>query len=89
MSTTITLSKFAKDYINNSRDTSTTKVDKTLKAIINTYNRDSSITSSSTFIEYLNKLRTLYFLERLKYYNPTKGLEIKSKITFLLKLLLL
>ena len=75
----LTLSSFTSYYINNSLDVPSTKVDKTLKAIINNFKRDSLDSSSTIIVDYLNKLRTLYFLERLKYYNPSKERDLKSK----------
>ena len=81
-----TLSKayFITTTINSSSIVKSTKLDSTIKAIINNY-KNLSTKESSLVIEYLNTLRIVYYLKRLKYYNSTRysstlDLLRKSKI---------
>jgi hypothetical protein len=64
--------------INKSYIVKSTKLDSTIKAIINNFKK-LNIESSSTIINYLNIIRVIYYLKRLKYYNNTKYLNTISK----------
>ena len=75
---TLTKSYFISITINNSNIVKSTKLDSTIKAIINNYkrlNRDKS----SYIIEYLNILRIIYYLKRLSYYNNSRYIYTISK----------
>ena len=70
----ITSKEFITTSINRSLVVKTTKLDSTIKAIINSFkNKDNII------IEYLNILRIIYYLKRLKYYNINKFKNTLSK----------
>ncbi len=65
-----TIEYFVRNYINNSNIVKFTKLDSTLKAIINNYkNNLDYIESTKEVVDYLNILRVIYYLKRLKYYN--------------------
>ncbi len=65
-----TIEYFVRNYINNSNIVKSTKLDSTLKAIINNYkNNLNYIESTKEVVDYLNILRVIYYLKRLKYYN--------------------
>lgn len=81
--TTITPLYFIKQYINNSTKVSSTKIDKTIKYLINTLNTMLEIRSSSILIDYLNNVRIVYFIKRLKYYDFKQYLELTSKYSTL------
>lgn len=80
-------STFIYRFINNNSIVSSTKVDSTIRFIIN--NLDKSRTSS-ILRKYLNILRVLYFLKRLKYKNLKEYKKLLSKYysIFLLERLL-
>jgi hypothetical protein len=54
--------------INNSSIIKSTKLDGTLKAIIKNY-LNLKGPNSTSIIEYLNILRIIYYLKRLRFYN--------------------
>ncbi len=65
-----TIEYFVRNYINNNNIVKSTKLDSTLKAIINNYkNNLNYIESTKEVVDYLNILRVIYYLKRLKYYN--------------------
>lgn len=70
---------FINKYINNSPKVPSTKIDKVLKAIINTY-RSIKDSNSRILIDYLNRVRVVYFIKRLKYYSPKDYRECISKL---------
>ena len=75
----ITTKDFITTSINRSLIVKSTKLDSTIKAIIN-----SSKNENSTIIEYLNILRIVYYLKRLKYYNLNKFKITLSKFSILI-----
>lgn len=75
MSTTIDTKFFISRVINKCSIVSSSKLDKTIKALINNYKaRDLD-----TIIDYLNKLRVIYYLKRLEYRDSLKAKEYKGK----------
>lgn len=72
---------FINKFINNSSIVSSTKIDSTIKAIINNfinnYNKNNYI-----YIKYLNILRIVYYFKRLKYYNYNSFKKQLGKYTF-------
>jgi hypothetical protein len=74
----LTKAYFISNTINNSSIVKSTKLDSTIKAIINNFKRLDS-KESSYIIEYLNTLRIIYYLKRLKYYNSTRYSTTLSK----------
>lgn len=85
MSLTLDLITFTTKFINNCADVKSSRLDKTIKAIINTYSSRGLEDSNALFlIDYLNKLRIIYYLKRLDYYKPSKALRLKSKLSNLL-----
>ncbi|KEQ91514.1 hypothetical protein AUEXF2481DRAFT_91996 [Aureobasidium subglaciale EXF-2481] len=70
----LTTLSFIKEYINNSSIVKSTKLDNTIKAIINSLIKDKKNSIKSfILIEYLNSIRIVYYLKRLKYYNLEKA----------------
>ncbi|KAH5001163.1 hypothetical protein HBI74_252190 [Parastagonospora nodorum] len=74
----LTKASFISSTINNSLVVKPTKLDSTLKAIINNY-RKLKDKNSAYIIEYLNTLRIVYYLSRLSYYNSNKYRVTLSK----------
>lgn len=74
-----TLIYFTTRVINNSKIVTTTKVDSTIKAIIKNFSKNIDI-DTSILIDYLNTIRVVYYLKRLKYYNYTLFKETTSKL---------
>ena len=72
------LNYFIRTTINNSNIIKSTKLDSTIKAIINNY-KARNIIESNYIINYLNILRIIYYLKRLKYYNNNKYTYTLSK----------
>ena len=72
------LNYFIRTTINNSNIVKSTKLDSTIKAIINNY-KARNINESNYIINYLNILRIIYYLKRLKYYNNNKYTYTLSK----------
>ena len=66
-------------FINNSCLVPRTKLDNILKAIINNYKGKNTIISIK-IVEYLNQLRIIYYLQRLKYYNIAEFKRQNSKL---------
>jgi hypothetical protein len=65
---------FIKTSINRSSIVTPTKVDSTLKALINSLKEKSTI-----LVDYLNTLRIVYYMKRLSYYNNSKYKATLSK----------
>ena len=78
MSTSTQAQNFIKTSINRSLVVKSTKVDSTIKAIINSFKN-----KNSTIVEYLNILRIVYYLKRLKFYNIIKFKSTFSKFSIL------
>jgi hypothetical protein len=74
----LTKAYFISNTINYSSIVKSTKLDSTIKAIINNFKRLDS-KESSYIIEYLNTLRIICYLKRLKYYNSTRYSTTLSK----------
>ena len=74
-----TLLSFINTYINKSKEVLPTKLDSTIKAIINYFITTNINDSNTIYIKYLNILRITYYLKRLEYYNNSYYLEIFSK----------
>ena len=72
------LNYFIRIIINNSNIVKSTKLDSIIKAIINNY-KARNIIKSYYIINYLNILRIIYYLKRLKYYNNNKYTYTLSK----------
>ena len=72
------LNYFIRTIINNSNIVKSTKLDSIIKAIINNY-KARNIIESNYIINYLNILRIIYYLKRLKYYNNNKHNYTLSK----------
>ena len=77
----LTKAYFISNTINNSSIVNSTKLDSTIKAIINNYKRLNS-KESSYIIQYLNTLRIIYYLKHLKYYNITRYNTTLSKYIY-------
>lgn len=73
---TISAQEFVLKTINKSFLVQSTKVDKTLKAIINYFKQNSEI------VCYLNRLRIVYYMSRLSYFNRKKHADTLSKFSF-------
>lgn len=75
-------SYFIRNFINNSNTIKSTRLDNSIKAIINHY-RELNLSNSNYIINYLNILRIIYYLKRLKYYNNSKFIYTSSKLYFI------
>lgn len=81
---TITSTKdFITIFINNCSIVKSSRLDNTIKALIN----NSTRLRRDNIILYLNKIRIVYYLKRLEYRKPTKAKEYKSKLLFYLTIL--
>ncbi len=83
MSLTLDSRLFITTFINNSSIVKSSYLDRTIKVIINKYRINIIKALDSAFIiDYLNKIRIIYFLKRLNYFNRAKALRLRG--TFLL-----
>lgn len=73
---------FITNIINKEKTIASTKLDKSLKAIINTYNSKLNNSNPSFdfiyIVNYINKIRIAYYIKRLEYYNNSKAIEYKG-----------
>lgn len=76
MSFTLNLKGFIITFINNCPIVKSSRLDSTIKAIINNYSNNPYY---NIFIPYLNKIRIIYYLKRLEYKDKTKAKEYKGK----------
>ena len=74
--TSLTAAEFIKTSINRSLVIKLTKINSTIKAIINSFK------SKSIIIDYLNSLCIVYYMRRLKFYNKNKFKITLSKFFF-------
>lgn len=77
MSSSLTIRDFTIKFINRCPIIRSSRLDRTLKALINSF-------SSSNYLEeidYLNKLRVIYYLKRLEYKDYELASKYKSKST--------
>ena len=65
----LTYISFINKFVNNSKIVSTTKIDSTIKAIINNFIFNNNNNSNNIIINYFNIIKIIYYLKRLKYYN--------------------
>lgn len=80
MSSTLDSKLFLTTFVNNCSIVRSSRLDRTLKAVINKYSKNKlEILDSSFIISYLNKLRIIYYLKRLDYFNRAKALRYKGK----------
>jgi hypothetical protein len=91
----VTLRSFLLNEVNKSTYVTPTRLDRTLKALINRFTKElkkipkeESIEEESsyfrandlyTLIDYINKLRIHYFFRRLEYRKREKAKELRSK----------
>lgn len=79
MSITLDSSLFIRTFVNNSPNVKSSRLDKTIKAIINKYRQNTIESLDISFlVEYLNKLRIIYFLKRLDYFNKARALRLRG-----------
>lgn len=76
---TLDLKYFITRFINNCPIVKSSRLDKTIKAVINNYIRLNSNDIYSDFIIYLNKIRVIYYLKRLEYKDINKTKEYKGQ----------
>ena len=72
---------FITRFINNCSIVKSSCLDKTIKAIINSYLKKNSEEKYNSLINYLNKIRVIYYLKRLEYRDSNKAKELKGKLT--------
>ena len=72
--TTLTPYTFIFRFINKCPIVRSSRLDKTIKAIITLYSREGN----TELITYLNKLRIIYYFKRLEYLNPIKAKVYKG-----------
>lgn len=75
MSSTLTLKDFTIRFINKCPIIRSTRLDRIFKALINNYSSKEDL----EVVDYLNKIRIIYYLKRLEYKNNTLALKYKSK----------
>lgn len=75
MSFKLTTKFFITNIINNCPIISSSRLDKTIKAIIN----NIKIDNLEEVVDYLNKLRIIYYLKRLNYKDSSKAKYYKGK----------
>ena len=63
MSYTITIKTFIRSFINTYSKVPSSRLDRTLKALINTFTKESR----EDIVDYLNKIRIIYYLKQLEY----------------------
>lgn len=78
MSSITSLKDFILIIINNCSIVSSSRLDKTIKAIINNYKDKDKELEVTTLITYLNKIRIIYYFKRLEYKNKEKCKEYKG-----------
>lgn len=79
MSSTLNSRLFLTTFVNNCSIVKSSRLDKTLKAVINKYSKNEIESLDSSFlISYLNKLRIIYYLKRLDYFNKAKSLRYRG-----------
>jgi len=78
MSTALDTRGFITLYVNNCPLVKSSRLDKTIKATINYYKTTLKDIDYSNFINYLNKLRVVYYLKRLEYRDREKAREYKG-----------
>lgn len=81
MPPTIDTKYFLLNVINNCSIIPSSKLDRTIKGIINSLEGEYK----EDLLSYLNKLRIIYYLKRLEYKDSKKAKEYKDKFTPLLK----
>lgn len=74
MSLGFTPRDFITKFINKCFIVKPSRLDKTIKAIINNYTKDDN----PKVINYLNKLRIIYYLKRLEYKDSNKAKSYKG-----------
>ena len=79
MSYILDIKYFITRFINNCSIVKSSCLDKTIKAIINTYLKNNSKEKYNSLIDYLNKIRVIYYLKRLEYRDSKKVKELKGK----------
>ena len=72
---------FITRFINNCSIVKSSRLDKTIKAIINSYLKKNLEEKYNSLINYLNKIRVIYYLKRLEYRDSNKVKELKGKLT--------
>lgn len=65
---------FITRVINNCSIVPSSKLDRTFKALINNYR----VRGEDSIIEYLNKLRIIYYIKRLEYKDSNKARILKG-----------
>lgn len=79
MSSISSLKDFIILIVNNCPLVSSSRLDKTIKAIINFYNSKVKEIETEDLIIYLNKIRVIYYFKRLEYKDKNKAKEFKGK----------
>jgi len=75
MSITLNSKEFISRFINKCFIVKSSRLDKTIKAIINIYSKEEN---REDIINYLNKIRIIYYLKRLEYKDPNKATIYKG-----------
>ena len=79
--------RFINRVINKNKNIVTsTKIDSTIKAIINNFISTNNNNSNLIYINYLNIIRIIYYLSRVKYYKYSLFKQSISKITLIFRL---
>lgn len=73
--------RFINTYINKNRTLKTTKLDETIKGIINNL-RTKKTDISTVLVDYLNIVRIIYFLKRVKYFKNSRFSNLNRKLEY-------
>lgn len=79
MSIPIDVQFFISRVINTCSIVKSSRLDKTIKALINNFRNKENL----LIVEYLNKIRIIYYLKRLEYSNSSKAREYKGTSVYL------
>lgn len=74
MSSTLNTLFLTTRVINNCSIVYSSKLDRTFKALINSYKSREEL----AIVDYLNKLRIIYYIKRLEYRDSKKARELKG-----------
>ena len=74
MASTLTTKSFLIKFVNKCSIVRSSRLDKTIKALINKYKSRGL----EEIVEYLNKIRVIYYLKRLEYKNPALSKRYKG-----------
>lgn len=75
---TLTTREFIIKFVNKCPIVYSTRLDKTIKALINKYNKKDLVEE----VDFLNKIRIVYYIRRLDYRDPSLSKKYKGKYSY-------